>query len=100
MFSFSFSVSAERRKQQKLVCSVTGQCVLHFDTKSSVPLGEGEEGSGRRKGRERKGRDKGGFKRAIKGGHAPKMLIVALLCTFAYGVQYSVVDLNYHYHKH
>jgi len=26
------------RLQRKLFCSVTGQWVLHFDTKSSVPL--------------------------------------------------------------
>ena len=36
-----------------------------------------------------------------KGGEAmpTNMLKVAFLCTFAYGVHYSLVDLNYHYHK-
>ena len=50
-------------------------------------------------GRKERGETRAEFRKG-KGGHAPKMLKVAFLCTFAYGVHYSVVDLNYHYHKH
>ena len=48
---------------------------------------------GEREGKE--GRGKGGFKGG-QGGHAPNMLKVSFLCIFAYGVHYSLVDLNYH----
>jgi len=53
-----------------------------------------KRGEGERKGKER-GRGKGGFKEG-KGAMPPNMLKVSFSCTFAYGVHYSLVDLNYH----
>jgi len=60
----------------------------------------GKGGEGKRERKEIR-RCKGGFKgRGARGPCPPNMLNIAFLCTFAYGVHYSLVDLNYHYHKH
>ena len=56
--------------------------------------GRGEDGEGKERGR-----GKGGFKGG-KRDMPPNMLKVSFLCTFAYGVHCSLVDLNYHYHEH
>jgi len=57
--------------------------------------GRGEDGEGKgKKGGEAKADLRG------KGAMPPNMLKVSFLCTFAYGVHYSLVDLNYHYHMY